>query len=130
MLVAGEDRRQRAGIQPGLERVRRVGARADLAKPDSRSPASMIAPRTSSTLVPRPEQLEPGHARHPVVQSAHLPPAIVSSPMLKNLISGSGAPFAFVEHVDRGRALDLEAVELPPPVGLTAVRSSRSTLTS
>ena len=65
-----------------------------------------------------------------MVEGAHLLPAIVISPRLKNLISGSGPPFAFVEHVERRRALHLEAVDLPPPVGFAAVRSSRSIVTS
>ena len=93
-LVAGEHRRERGRDPARLERVRRVDARADLLEPEV-LPGLEDRGTDVLALRPRPPDLQSGHARHAVVERPHLAAAMVISPMLKNLISGSEPPFAF-----------------------------------
>ena len=57
-------------------------------------------------------------------------PAIVTRPMLKNAISGSAPPVAFWSTSSAVGPCTWKRKIFRPPVGFTAVRSSRSTVTS
>ena len=81
-------------------------------------PASTIAPLHVLALLPRPEELEPGHAGHPVVQGAHLPPADRELAHVEELDLGQRAAVRLLQHLHRRRPLDLEAVELTPARGV------------
>ena len=83
------------GIQPDSSVFRGVGAGADLTEPEA---VARLDDRASHVLplLPRPEELEPGRpTSRGGVPGPSWPPS-VSSPMLKNLISGSEPPFAFL----------------------------------
>src|SRR5690606_14582911 len=69
-LLAGVDRRQRRRNPPGLERVRRVGARADLM--EAELPARLDDRRANLVaLFVRAPDLETRRTRHAVTQRPH-----------------------------------------------------------
>ena len=109
-LVAREDRRERAGDPPRLERVRGVHARADLPQPE------LLAGLDDrgldlGALLPRPEQLEPGNAGHAVVQRAHLAAGDRDLAHVEELDLRQRAAVHLLEHLQRGRTLHLVAVD-------------------
>ena len=116
-LVAGEDRGERARDPAGLERVRRVRAGADLTQTEVLAGFDDRAPDVLA-LVPRAQELEPGHARHSVVQSAHLPPADRELAQVEELDLGKRPAVRLLQNLHRGRPLNLEAVELAPARGV------------
>ena len=113
-LVAGEDRGQRARDPARLERVRRVDAGADLAEPVV---LAGLDDRRADVLhlLPRPEQLEAGDARHAVVERAHLLACDRDLAEVEELDLGQRPAVRLRQHLERGRPLHLEAVDLPPP---------------
>src|SRR6478736_7613545 len=111
-VVAGEDGRQRARDPTGLERVRRVDARADLLE------AELLAGLDDRRahvlgLVPGPEELAAGDARHAVVQGADGVPGDRDLAHVEELDLGQRSARHLLQHLHRVRPLDLEAVELP-----------------
>src|SRR6185437_7367224 len=89
----------------------RVDAGADLPQAEVPSGLDDRAAHVLALLPGAPE-LEAGDARHPVVQGPHpatrdREPAHVEEPDL-----GQRAAVRLPQHVERGRALDLEPVEL------------------
>ena len=111
--VAGEDGGQRARDPARLERVRRIDTRADLLEPELLAGLDQRGAHVLA-LGDRAEQLEPRDAGHAVMQRAHLVAADRDPPHVEELDLGQRAAVRFLEHLHRGRALHLEAVELAP----------------
>src|SRR5581483_7532994 len=109
-LLAGEDGGERAGDPSRLERVRCVDAGADLAEPELLAGLDDRALDLVS-LLPRPEQLEPGRARHAVVERAHLAAGDRQPAHVEELDLGQRPAGRLLQHLQRGRSLHLIAVE-------------------
>ncbi len=111
MLVAGIDRRHRRRDPARLQRVGRVGARADLhdavflAGFEDRG-ADFVAFRV------RTPHFEAGRARHAVAQRAHLAARDGDVAHVEELDVRERAAVELLDHVLRVRPLDLIAVEL------------------
>ncbi len=110
-LVAGEDGRQRARDPAGLEGVGGVDAGNDLLEPEVRSRGDDRSPHVLA-LLPRPPELEAGHTRHAVMQRAHLVSAERQLAHVEELDLRQRAAVGLLQDIQRGRALDLEPVEL------------------
>src|SRR5690606_32773642 len=110
-LVARVDGRQRRRNPARLERVRRVGARADLMEPevlpglDDRG-ADLFA------LLVRPPDLETGSAGHAVAQRAHRAASDLDRAHMEELDLLDRPAVQLLDHLPRIRALDLVAVAL------------------
>ena len=102
-LVAGEDRWERARDPTRLERVRRVRARADLTQAEV--PAG-VDDRASHVLPLPPRAKDEPYARHPMVQSAYLPPADRELAHVEELDLRQRAAVRLLQHLHRRRPLD------------------------
>ena len=111
MLVARVDGRQGRRDPAGLDRGRRIGARAHLPNAELR-PASTSASRTASPSSHGPNSSQPGWPTMPCRRARTCRPPMVNTSMWKNLISGTGLPGDLLHHLERVGTLDLIAIGL------------------
>ena len=98
------------GIQPDSSVLVAYTREPTCRRPNS-SPASTIAALTSSPSSHGPKSSSPGTPGHAVVQRAHLAAGDRDLAHVEELDLGQRAAGDLLQHLERGRALDLEAVE-------------------
>src|SRR5690606_17668209 len=110
-LLAGVDRGQRRRNPAGLERVRRVSARADLTQAELRTGRDDRLADLVVLLVRAPD-LETGSARHAVPEGADRAAADLHRAHVEELELLDRAAVQLLDELPRVRALDLEAIAL------------------